>query len=263
MVQQGWGATRKESARAVLGLWETTAKDDAAELAEWRKQGLNLMAMAEREGWLADTKNAKRFDRAKALLPPPSPRIAAITLNESEPSRAKPEEPPLPGPPAPGVRVAEVIAAPVAAAAATPATGAAELDVQAERDADALMDLFPKEQKELMKDWSKERRWRARAVFDAREAKPAEKVEPAEKKTTSYTLDGTTVEVEPTEVVLARAIVEVIVSQSKIGIDALMREMAKSKGISPKRVESVLKITIEDGRVQVEGEGKDRVFYVR
>lgn len=41
-------------------------------------------------------------------------------------------------------------------------------DIQAERDADALVDLFPKEQTAHMKDWTKERRWRARAALAKR-----------------------------------------------------------------------------------------------
>lgn len=194
MIQEKWGGTRKEGARSMLALWESTARSDVEVLAEARKQGLDLRGKAEELGWLSEQeKIPKRFERAKSMLPAPNKRMEGLLLNEAPsetgPSRAKPEEPPLSEiAPAATLPVAQVPVAQVFAALAPseppalrapetiqpppPAPEAMEpepVNEQAERDADALQPLSPQDRKALTKDWTKQRRWEANAALKKRE----------------------------------------------------------------------------------------------
>lgn len=168
-LQQGWETRRTSAARAILTLWDGGARRDVEILQLWRAQGVSLDGLAARAreaGW-TDPKNPKRLQRATDLLPKPNVRIANLAYDpEAANPRANPEKPPLLESRAPAAVVAEVAATVDALTAETP-----EEDAQAERDADALVDLFPKEQKALMKDWSKERRWRAKSALDKRAPK--------------------------------------------------------------------------------------------
>jgi len=175
---QGWETRRSGVARSVLTVWEGTAKRDVATLLAWRDEGTTLDGLEEQArdaGWMGDTKNPRRFARAKDLLPKPNVRIANLAYSEGAQqapvSRAEPaKEPPLPE--SVSTPRTEVIVPPVvpeAVAAPAPEASSPPVIETAERDADVIQPLSPQDRKALMKGWTKQRKWEATSALKKRE----------------------------------------------------------------------------------------------
>ena len=124
----GPGGGTKVSGGAHLGTGVSPRWTDAQSMHMWASQGLDPRGKATEEGW--------SDERIAAALPSDGDAPG----DTEERREAEAPEPQL----------------------------APEVDlqaIQAERDAEVLVGLFPKEQKAHMKDWTKERRWRARAAL--------------------------------------------------------------------------------------------------